>query len=84
MDPQPSLTPQQRDHLVNKLKAYLLDEMELDAGRFETEFLLDFITKEMGGYFYNHGLKDARAILEAKLVQIDDEIYEKEMPTDHV
>jgi uncharacterized protein (DUF2164 family) len=73
---------EQRQVIIRKLQTYLAEEMDHEAGRFETEFLLDYFIKEIGGHFYNQGLADAKAILEAKLQQIDDDLYEIEIPTD--
>lgn len=67
--------------LVDKLKRYFGDELDHDLGQFEAEFLLDFISSEIGSYYYNRGLYDARSVLQGKLEQIDDAIYEIEKPT---
>ena len=67
--------------LVEKLQSYFEKELEQEIGQFDAEFLLDFISKEMGASYYNRGLHDARAIFESKIESIDDEIYaiEKEV-----
>jgi uncharacterized protein (DUF2164 family) len=36
---------------------------------------LDFISKEMGGTFYNQGIRDARAVFEARVQSIDEDLY---------
>ncbi|WP_306416214.1 DUF2164 domain-containing protein [Thalassotalea mangrovi] len=55
--------------------------MTQDLGQFDAEFLLDFFSKEIGAYYYNRGLHDARAIFEERIQTIDDDIYaiEKEV-----
>ncbi len=67
--------------LVDKLKRYFSDELDQDLGQFDAEFLLDFISSELGAVYYNQGLQDARLVMQAKLEQIDDAIYEIEKPT---
>ncbi|MEH6652372.1 MAG: DUF2164 domain-containing protein [Motiliproteus sp.] len=74
------LSKEKRDVLVSKIKRYFDDELNQDIGQFDAEFLLDFFSRELGPYLYNQGLQDARAILEAKLHDIDDAIYEIEQP----
>lgn len=71
----------QREAMVEKLQAYFTRELEQELEQFDAEFLLDFLAKNMGAYFYNQGLHDARAILATKIESIDDEIYaiEKEV-----
>ena len=74
------LSKEKKEALVGKIKRYFDDELSLDIGQFDAEFLLDFFSRELGPYLYNQGLQDARAILESKLHDIDDAIYEIEQP----
>ena len=67
--------------LIDKLQTYFTKEMDQDLGQFECEFLLDFISKEMGAYYYNKGLSDAQVIVSSKLDDIADAFYEMEMVT---
>ncbi|WP_394495927.1 DUF2164 domain-containing protein [Shewanella sp. ENK2] len=69
------LTAEQREVMVNKLQRYFEDELDQDLGQFEAEFLLDFLGKNIGAYFYNQGLHDARTIFEARIETIDEDIY---------
>lgn len=72
---------QEKESMVIKLQAWFEQELDQDLGQFDAEFLLDFFSKEMGGYYYNRGLHDARAIVEQRVNAIDDDIYaiEKEV-----
>ena len=67
--------------LVDKIQSYFERELDQDIAQFDTEFLLDFFTEEIGPYFYNRGLHDARLLLEKKLDDITDGFYEIEKPT---
>ncbi|MGH1487561.1 MAG: DUF2164 domain-containing protein [Cellvibrionaceae bacterium] len=68
--------------LVKKIKLYFIEELDQDIAQFDAQFLLDFFTEEIGPYFYNKGLYDAQAILEAKIESITDGFYEIEKPTE--
>ena len=68
--------------IIEKIQSYFREEMDEELGRFDAEFLLDFISEKIGVYFYNRGLKDAQAIVSSELEKITDAIYEKEKPTD--
>lgn len=70
-----------KDIIVRKIKLYFQDELNQDIGQFDAEFLLDFFSGEIGPYYYNRGLYDARAILESRLEHIGEAIYEIEKPT---
>lgn len=74
-------THQEKEAMVSKLQSYFEQELDQDLGQFDAEFLLDFFSKEMGAYYYNRGLHDARAIFEERVRTIDDDIYaiEKEV-----
>ena len=67
--------------LTDKIQQYFRDELDQDLGRFGSEFLLEFFSKEIGPYYYNRGLYDARAVLMGKMDEITDAVYEIEKPT---
>ena len=71
---------QEKEEMAEKVKRYFKDELDQEIGRFEAEFLIDFFSKEIGGYFYNQGLHDAQAIVTGKLDEVADAIYEIEKP----
>lgn len=74
-------TSKEKETMVEKLQAYFEKELDQDLGQFDAEFLLDFVSKELGAYFYNRGLHDARAVLENKLSTIDEDLYAIEKET---
>ncbi len=69
-----------KDVIVSKITRYFDAELSQDIGQFDCEFLLDFISEEVGVYFYNQGLTDAQAILAGKMDEIIYAIDEIEMP----
>lgn len=74
-------TNQEKEAMVVKLQSYFEKELAQELGQFDAEFLLDFISKELGAYYYNRGLYDARLVLEERVQTIDDDLYaiEKEI-----
>ena len=75
-------TKEEKEILVNKIKLYFSEELNSDIGQFDAQFLLDFFTEEVGAYFYNRGLFDAQAILERRMDEITDAIYDLEKITE--
>lgn len=71
---------EQKATLVTKLQRYFEQELDVELGQFDGEFLLDFIAKEFGAAFYNQGLYDAQAVLESRLDTISEAIAEIEKP----
>jgi len=75
-------TSQQKQAMSSELQRYLEDELDVEIGQFDADFLLDFVTKKFGPAFYNQGLSDAEAVMQRKMVDIADELYEIEQPSD--
>ena len=74
------LSADSKADIVKKIKLYFQEELRQDIGQFDAEFLLDFFSQEVGAYYYNQGVLDARAVLQTKLETIDDALYEIERP----
>ena len=72
------LESKQKSELTHTLKRYLQDELNADLGQFDTEFLVDFISKKFGAVYYNKGIEDAQKVMERKMLDISDELYEIE------
>ena len=73
---------EERDALCRRIQLYFQQELEQEMGQFDAGFLLDFFSEEIGAWFYNRGLYDAQAILESRLENIGEAIYELEKPTE--
>lgn len=70
--------------LVHRIQDYFHNELSEEIGQFDAEFLLEFFSKEIGGYHYNKGLKDARTLLEENAQDLSQTFYEMEKPTEFV
>jgi uncharacterized protein (DUF2164 family) len=67
--------------VVAKLQKYFEVELQQEIGSFDAEFLLDFFSKEVGGYYYNQGLADALKSFEIKMEDVGELIYQLEKET---
>ena len=67
--------------VVAKLQKYFQDELQQEIGNFDAEFLLDFFSKEVGGFYYNQGLADALKNFESKMEDVGELIYQLEKET---
>ncbi|TKF00587.1 DUF2164 domain-containing protein [Vibrio kanaloae] len=72
------LDSKQKSELTHALQKYLQDELEVELGQFDTEFLIDFINKKFGAIYYNKGVEDAQKVMERKMLDISDELYKIE------
>ena len=75
-------TREQKILLVSQIQRYFVKELDQEIGDFDAEFLLDFFSEKIGGYYYNQGLNDARALLDEKLETITESFYELEKVND--
>jgi len=72
----------EKELLTSKLQKYFEQELDQELAQFDGVFLLDFITENMGVYFYNKGLQDAQAILASKVDDITETIAANEITTE--
>ncbi|UOF15468.1 DUF2164 domain-containing protein [Lysobacter capsici] len=68
--------------IAAKLQRYFSEELKQQIGRFDAEFLIDFISEEIGGYYYNRGVYDAQTVVAARLEDIGDQLFQLERRTD--
>jgi len=73
---------EEKEILVRKIQLYFREELDREIGQFDAEFLLDFFAEEVGAYFYNRGLFDAQVVLESRMENIAEAIYEIQKPTE--
>lgn len=72
---------EEKQAIGQRVQRYVEEELDLEIGQFDAEFLLDFFAKEIGGYFYNRGLYDAQAVLEKNIEEIGESILQLEKAT---
>lgn len=75
-------TKEEKEIITRKIQLYFKEELDYEIGQFDTQFLLDFFSEEIGPYFYNRGLYDSQTILQSKMESITDAIYELEKITE--
>lgn len=67
--------------MIERVRAYCSNELSIELGRFDTEFLVDFFTREIAPYNYNQGLLDAQAALLKRMDDVKEAIMSLEKPT---
>ena len=72
--------PEDRGQVANTL--LVATELKIELGGFDAEFLLDFLSKELGAYYYNQGLRDAQAVFLKRVGELTDQVSELEKPTE--
>ncbi|MEF1335669.1 DUF2164 domain-containing protein [Vibrio rotiferianus] len=68
----------QKEILAVAIQDYMQDELSVEVGQFDSEFLIDFITEKLAPIYYNKGIEDAKAVIERRMLEMSDELYEIE------
>ncbi len=63
---------------LDSLEKYLADDLDLDVGNLEIAGLLTFFVQEIGPSLYNQGVRAAQERMQARVADIDMEVYEDE------
>ncbi|QDH22704.1 DUF2164 domain-containing protein [Saccharibacillus brassicae] len=74
------LPKENKDDLIADLQQYFYDERGEEIGSLAAEQLLDHMMQRLAPYAYNQGVQDAKAAVNEKLLQIEDELYALERP----
>ena len=72
------LSPERRAALLVAVKKHFTAEFDETLSDFRAEGLVDFFVRELGPPVYNQGVRDAVGFIQAKLSDIEGEIYESE------
>ncbi len=72
------LSDERRALLVKALKGHFEAEFDEPLSDFRAEGLVAFFLRELGPPAYNQGVRDAAAFIQARLGDIDGEVYEPE------
>lgn len=66
----PTFPAEKHQALRDELKAYFLDELDLEIGSLQTDLLIEFLTKNVGQHFYNQGVMDAQQVIKEKAADL--------------
>ncbi|ACY52884.1 hypothetical protein VEA_000196 [Vibrio antiquarius] len=68
----------QKETLATAIQDYMQDELDVEIGQFDSAFLIDFITEKLGPIYYNKGVEDAKSLVERRMLEVSEELYEIE------
>ncbi|MES2673180.1 MAG: DUF2164 domain-containing protein [Pseudomonadota bacterium] len=72
------LSNEARKQSVTSIERYFTANMEESIGNLGAELLLDFILEEIGPSIYNKAVADVQERLQARVMEVDSEVYETE------
>lgn len=65
------LTKEQKAIATEKIKEYLRENFEIEAGKLQSEMFLDYISENFAVYYYNKAIADTLSFMADKV----DELY---------
>ena len=74
--PRIELKEDEKAEAIEKLKDYCQQELQIELGSFDAQFLLEFFIENLGWSIYNQGLADAFGLLESSVEELSEKIYE--------
>ena len=72
------LAPDRQAALLRAIKQYFADEFDEPLSDFRADGLLAFFVRELGPPVYNQGVRDAASFMQARLADIEGDVYERE------
>jgi uncharacterized protein (DUF2164 family) len=72
------LADERRAALLVLTRKYFDEQFDEPISDFRAEGLIDFFVRELGPPVYNQGVRDACAYMQAKLTDVEGEVYEPE------
>ena len=74
-----SLPEETKKELVPSIVGFFLDERAEEIGELQASIFLDFVLKEIGPSIYNQGIKDAQAMIQSSVADLDLTLNEPEL-----
>jgi len=60
------LTKEQKEKARDKIKEYMAENFEIDTGNLQAGIFLDYITENIGIYYYNQAIADSLSFITKK------------------
>lgn len=73
--PPPILSKDELREAAGIVRTYFRDELDQELGQLPAEMLIEHFGNHIGKMFYNRGLRDAEALVRAKVEDVADALY---------
>lgn len=75
-----TLPKENKEQVIENIMTYFYEEHGEEIGHLAAENFLLFAIREIGPHVYNQGVKDAKVVLEQKLMNIEEDLTSLEKP----
>ncbi len=69
-----NLNNRYKEEMKSKINTFFQEERGEEIGELATQIVLDFVLKELSPYIYNQGIKDAKTIVEQKVMNLEEDL----------
>lgn len=69
-----NLTKEEREYVMARVQEYFELERDESIGDLAADQLIQYMSEELGQFFYNKGVQDARQMVEQKVINIDEDL----------
>ncbi len=76
-------TSEQKEAMKEIVKQFFYEERDEEIGDLAAHNALEFLMKELGPYFYNQGVMDAKIVVEQKVMNIEEDLSALERPIEN-
>ncbi len=66
---------QHKDKMISEIQRFFYEERGEEIGLIAAENAYDFFKDQLGPYFYNKALRDARELVEQKMNTLEEDLY---------
>jgi uncharacterized protein (DUF2164 family) len=71
---------QQKTAMIRSIQEYVYREQGEEIGEIASESHLEFILNEIAPYIYNKGVQDAKAVVEDRMMTLEEDVTSLERP----
>jgi len=72
------LKDEKKKQILDSIKRYALEELDLDVGDLKAGLFFDFVLQEIGPTIYNQAIADAQAFFQEKIADLEGSCHEHE------
>jgi len=79
-EPAITISSEAREHATASIRRYLAEQLDVNVGEMQADFLLRYFLEEIGPTVYNQAIAEARAFIEERVADLDATCYRAEFP----
>lgn len=64
-----------KEEMISSLKDYFYNERSEEIGDLAAENMLHYFIEEIGPHIYNQGVRDAKAMVDQKMMNLEEDIF---------